>query len=316
METVWIVTIWDFITAKRLSITNWMCIDMTVKKWGNQHRSGDTGEEATSVWGKKLLGGYAGVKWTAKEIVDEVKDLNKYKLWVEPFSGLGRTAKYIDLPKVLNDKSEFANKYCKETFPDSVVENMDFMNTIDKYDSEDTFFLIDPPWRFATYDVNNLAFCDRKPWDYYDQLLKRIETLKGDWFLLNSADEHETNDILRNSKWGLKIVESEGKVIFGKPAKTMICSNMFDPNIKDQWISSESGKTKGKSKTKYAEGKTSVWGTKKLGGYAGVKHTAKEIVNNAHHHLFAFVSIGLAISTVISCRSLLPRINGSLTGDL
>lgn len=253
METVWIVTIWDFITAKRLSITNWMCIDMTVKKWGNQHRSGDTGEEATSVWGKKLLGGYAGVKWTAKEIVDEVKDLNKYKLWVEPFSGLGRTAKYIDLPKVLNDKSEFANKYCKETFPDSVVENMDFMNTIDKYDSEDTFFLIDPPWRFATYDVNNLSFCDRKVWDYYDQLLKRIETLQGDWFLLSSADEHEQKNILRNSKWGIKLVSSKGKVIFGKQARTMICSNLFDPNIKDQWISSESNKTKGQVKEIHKE---------------------------------------------------------------
>ena len=222
-----------------------MCIDMTVKKWGNQYKSGNTGEEATSVWGKKLLGGYAGVKWTAKEIVDEVKDLNKYKLWVEPFSGLGRTAKYIDLPKVLNDKSVFANEYCIEHFPDAKVENMDFMETIDKYDSEDAFFLIDPPWRFDTYDVNNLSFCDRKVWDYYDQLLKRVETLKGDWFLLNSADEHETKNILRKSKWGLKIVASEGKVIFGKNARTMICSNLFDPNIKDQWISSESDKTKG-----------------------------------------------------------------------
>ena len=226
-----------------------------VKKWGNQIKSGKVGDERTSVWGKKLLGGYAGVKHTAKQIIDEIPDISKYKLYVEPFSGLGRTAEYVSTPKVLNDKSEYANEFCKENFPNAKVENMDFMDTIDKYDSEDTFFLIDPPWRFDTYDVNNLSFCDRKAWDYYDQLLKRIETLKGDWFLLNSADEHETKNILRDSKWGLKIVESKGKVIFGKHARTMICSNLFDSDTKDVWVSTESNKTKGEPKVKISEEK-------------------------------------------------------------
>jgi len=189
-----------------------------------------------TAWKGKRLGGYSGVKHTAKEIVDKVSDIKKYKLWVEPFSGLGRTAEYVDLPKVLNDKSEFANKYCKETFPDSVVEHMDFMDTINKYDSEDTFFLIDPPWTFATYDLNELAVCDRNIKKYYEQLLERVETLKGDWFILNSADEHETKNILRKSKWGLIIVDSEKNVIFGNKARTMICSNLFDPNYKQEYI--------------------------------------------------------------------------------
>ena len=191
----------------------------------------------TTFWGKKLLGGYAGVKHTAKQIVDEVPDISKYKLWVEPFSGLGRTAEYIDLPKVLNDKSEFANNFCKENFPNAKVENMDFMDTINKYDSEDTFFLIDPPWRKDLYGENNMAFCDRNVWDYYKQILNIIENIKGDWFILNSADEHESKDILRDSKWGLKIVVSEGKVIFGKHARTMICSNLFDSNTKQSYKS-------------------------------------------------------------------------------
>ena len=181
-----------------------------------------------SVWGKKLLGGYAGVKHTARQIINEIPNISKYKLWVEPFSGLARTSNYINLPKILNDKSEFANNFCIENFPDAKVENMDFMETINKYDSEDTFFLIDPPWRFATYDVNNLSFCDRKVWDYYDQLLKRIETLQGDWFLLSSADEHEQKNILRKSEWGFKILQSERKVIFGHYARVMICSNLFN----------------------------------------------------------------------------------------
>ena len=115
-------------------------------KWGNQHKSGDTNDEPTSVWGKKLLGGYAGVKHTAKQITDLFPDMNNYEMYVEPFSGLGRTAEYVDGKViVLNDKSEFANKYCAEMFPNAIVENMDFMDTINRYDSSKTFFLIDPP---------------------------------------------------------------------------------------------------------------------------------------------------------------------------
>jgi len=189
-----------------------------------------------AVWGKKLLGGYAGVKNTAVQITNLYPDISKYKLYVEPFSGLGRTAQYVNnISMVLNDKSEFANYYCKKKFPNADVSNMDFMETINKYDSEDTFFLIDPPWRFDTYDVNTKSFCDRDVITYYTQILKRIDTLKADWFLLSSADEHEQKNILRDSKWGIKIVVSDNRVIFGKYARTMICSNLFDPTIKEDY---------------------------------------------------------------------------------
>ena len=190
----------------------------------------------TSVWGTKKLGGYAGVKFTAKQIVESIPNIIKYNLWVEPFSGLGRTANYVNLPKVLNDKSEYANSYCKEHFPESIVENMDFMETINKYDSENTFFLIDPPWQFFIYNDNEMAYCDRKVRLYYEQILNRIETIKGDWFLLSSVDEHEQQNILRKSKWGLIIVDSEKNSIFGNKARTMICSNLFNPNFKQEYI--------------------------------------------------------------------------------
>lgn len=212
-------------------------------KWGNQHHTDrNTDDPKTSVWGKRLLGGYAGVKNTADKIMKEIPDISKYKLYVEPFSGLGRTAKFVNIPMVLNDKSEFANKFCKENFPNASVSNMDFMETINKYDDDNVFFLIDPPWRFTTYNETVTTFCDRKVWDYYDQLLKRIETLKGDWFLLSSADEHEQKNILRDSKWGCKIVQSDKRVIFGKYAQTMICSNLFDSTRKDTWVSIDNPK--------------------------------------------------------------------------
>ena len=179
-------------------------------------------------WGARHFGGYAGVKHTAKHIVAQVPNMSKYNTWVEPFSGLGRTAEHVSgLNLILNDKSEYANNYCKEHFPNAIVENMDFMETINKYDSPTTFFLIDPPWRYHAYSLNNLAFCDRKVVVYYRELLERIKTLQGDWFLLSDAAERENYHTLTKSGWGTRVVMSEKKVLFGLYAKTLICSNLF-----------------------------------------------------------------------------------------
>ena len=189
---------------------------------------------AKSVWGGKLLGGYAGTKFTADKIKQLMPNMTKYGIYVESFAGLGRTAEDISVPIiVLNDKGEYSNQFCREKFPDAVVENMDFKDTILKYDTVNTFHLIDPPWRFECYNLNNKAFCDRKVYDYYKQILDLVENLKGDWFILSSADEHEQKHILRDSKWGTRIVVSDGNPIFGKKARTMICSNLFDPKVKE-----------------------------------------------------------------------------------
>ena len=50
METVKNVIIWDFMTAEELSIASQMCIDMTVKKWGNQYGVGKSTDEKTAFW--------------------------------------------------------------------------------------------------------------------------------------------------------------------------------------------------------------------------------------------------------------------------
>ena len=194
-------------------------------------------KEGKAFWKGKLLGGYAGLTNTADKIIAEIPDINKYKLYVEPFCGKGRTARFIDIPMILNDRSEYSVWYCKKEFPNASVSNMDFMDTIDKYDDHDVFFLLDPVWRKKHYKESDMSFCDRGVMDYYKQLLDRVETMKGDWFLCGSADEHESNNIIRKSRWGLKIVSSDKKVIFGKKAQTMICSNLFDPNIKEKYYS-------------------------------------------------------------------------------
>ena len=187
-------------------------------------------EGKTSVWGKRKLGGYAGVKHTAKQIIDLIPNIDKYTLYVEPFAGLGRTAEYIPsgMSLVLNDLGKLSNEYCKDKF-DCIVENMDFKETILKYDSPTTFFIIDPPWRFDTYTETSYTVCDRTVMEYYQQVLDVVENIHGDWFILSSFDEHEQRGILGKSKWGCREVQSENKVIFGKYARTMICSNLFDP---------------------------------------------------------------------------------------
>ena len=181
-----------------------------------------------SVWGAKLMfGGYSGLKHTAVKINDYIPNS---KIYVESFSGLGRTVQLRHEKIILNDKSEFANNYCKKKFPNAIVENMDFKDTIIKYDSKDTFFLFDPVWRFSCYDSHENAYCDRKPIEYYTQLLELTLSLKGNFIICSAVDEHEIKHILSKTakKRGYfsKIVESDKKVIFGKKARTLLVSNI------------------------------------------------------------------------------------------
>lgn len=181
----------------------------------------------TSVWGKRKLGGYAGVKHTAKKIIDLIPDITKYNLYVEPFAGLGRTAEYVNIPMVLNDMGKLSNEYCRNKFPNAIVENMDFKETIIKYDNPNTIFVIDPPWRFDTYTETSYTVCDRTVLEYYQQVLNLVENMQGDWLILSSYDEHEQKGILKKSKWKCKEIQSDNKVIFGKYARTLVCSNLF-----------------------------------------------------------------------------------------
>ena len=187
-----------------------------------------------SVWGKELMfGGYAGLKHTAKQICEYIP---KCKLYVEPFAGLGRTAQYVESDRfVLNDKSEYAFEFLTKNF-NAEITNLDFDKCMRLYDSKDTFFLFDPPWRFTCYDSHSQAFCDRTPIEYYSKVLKFVKECKGDFIICSAVDEHEIKKILSQRAkfrgYHSKIVESEKKVIFGKKARTLIVSNKpFVKNI-------------------------------------------------------------------------------------
>jgi len=185
-----------------------------------------------------MFGGYPGLKHTAKQISEHIP---KCKIYVEPFAGLGRTVELRHKKIILNDMSDYAVDYLKneyqyyDTFcmgtkgyPITITQE-DFMDCILRHDSPDTFFLIDPPWRFTCYDSHHNAFCDRKPIEYYQQILDILPKLEGDWIICSNVDEHEIKKILsktasRRGYFSI-IVESDKKVIFGKKARTLLVSN-------------------------------------------------------------------------------------------
>lgn len=108
----------------------------------------------------------------------------KYSTYVEPFSGLARVAPYVEAgQKVFNDRSEYANKYCRKHFPQATITNTDFMDCIKRWDSSETFFLVDPPWFNEIYAMDERCFIDRPHQEYYRQFLELAPNLKGDWML-------------------------------------------------------------------------------------------------------------------------------------
>ena len=211
---------------------------------------------------KTLLGlpnRYPGLTYTARQIS---LFFPKCKMYVECFAGLGRTAKYANCKTmVLNDKSEYSNKYCKKKFPNAIVENMDFIETIKKYDSKDTFFLIDPIWRTDFYDgtikftrkqnfknkkntevltqrelkklrdvyftPKGRAFCDRSVKQYLSDLDNILSTIKGHYILTLNKDGKF------NSKFTY-LVKYHRPMIFGNYPSTRLFSNKpFKRNCKE-----------------------------------------------------------------------------------
>jgi site-specific DNA-adenine methylase len=188
---------------------------------GHQWRTKRMGK---SVWGNKSFGGYAGLKHTALKVS---KYFPQHKIYVEAFAGLARTAKFTNADKIiLNDKSLHSNAYCKVNFPNAIVENMDFMATIHKYDSEDTFFLLDPPYSDNVYKLNENAFIDRYYREYYKELFNTTDALKGDWLIcVNRRNFTRFVDKLADGRYNFMHIQSDKNALFGKKANITILFN-------------------------------------------------------------------------------------------
>mgnify|MGYP003141822005 CR=1 FL=1 len=199
---------------------------------------------------------YPGLFFTASQIGAHFP---KCRIYCEPFSGLARTAKYARCEiMVLNDMGKYANECCKKNFSKAIITHEDFMACIKKWDSKDTFFLIDPPWDNSYYDSTGRdtynqgeakikkswkiksgerykkwnadqrkkhgdallapAFIDRNVKEYITDLENLLPTLQGK-FIVTLA-----NDQKIKSSYS-KLITYPGKVIFNFNPKTMMFSN-------------------------------------------------------------------------------------------
>jgi len=158
--------------------------------------------------------------------------------YVEPCAGLARTAKYNRSQKVvLNDKSDYSNHYCRKKFPNAIIENLDFIDCIKKYNSKDTFFLIDIPWRIDFYQGKGMTarsgtgitggYIDRSSAQYITDLKKILPSIKGPYIVTLP-----THFSCRKTKGKMvfpgpysKTLRSPKPFMFGNHASTVLFSN-------------------------------------------------------------------------------------------
>ena len=170
-----------------------------------------------------FVGGYPGLTLTARQISEYIPHC---KLFVDVFAGLGRVSKKVKAEKkVLNDMSEFAYSQNQKKFKNYTVTSEQFLECIKRWDSEDTFFFMDPPWRYMQYDPKHtLAFCDRSVNDYYKDLFRVVPTLKGNWIIAGEVHEKESGKAMQKSGYENLVIRTNKKMLGGR-IQVRLCSN-------------------------------------------------------------------------------------------
>ena len=159
---------------------------------------------------------YPGLVYTGKQIGHHFP---KSKYYIEPFSGLARTAKYSKSEiMVLNDISQFANKKCRKLFSNAIITNMDFIECIKKYNFEDSFFLIDPPWRLDFYDKETSKINRDTAAQYLKELEEILPTIKGTYIVTLESKKKI------KSPYSKLVIHTHSR-LFGNKPKTMMFSN-------------------------------------------------------------------------------------------
>ena len=170
--------------------------------------------------GNGHIRGYPGLKHTAFQIMEHVPSCNIY---MEPFAGLGRTAKYAKANHIiLNDMSDHAVNTLRKRFPNAIVTQHDWMLPLMIHDGPGVVELIDPPWRTEEYKngCHGLAYCDRTAATYYKQLFAILPYLEGHWFVCGDKD----NKALKDPRYHHKLFVSKHKIMGGNIA-TLVMSN-------------------------------------------------------------------------------------------
>jgi DNA adenine methylase len=131
--------------------------------------------------------------------IESIPDVNRavkiFYLYNASFSGSMRSFSYrLTSPRSL----EFYNKIKKleeihKRLKNVIIESLDFEEVINKYDSENTLFFLDPPY-FNTefyYSTNDLSF----KYEDHVRLLNLIKNIKGKFILTTYENELYTNEL-------------------------------------------------------------------------------------------------------------------------
>ena len=177
--------------------------------------------------GRFLLKGYPGLSIMGKAMSTYFP--STIKIYCEPFAGKARTAKYANAEKfVLNDMSDVSVAYLRKKFPHAEVTQEDFVDCIKRWDSKDTFFVLDPPWRYNVYTNNAGPVCNLRPWQYYCTLVKLCkEFIQGRWILCCDRTEKEIRSHVSRSGFPNIIIEHPTRVLYGHSVSIRLCSNMW-----------------------------------------------------------------------------------------
>ena len=178
----------------------------------------------------KRWAGFPGLAGTAKKIAKMVPSCLYY---VEPFAGTAKvnqelikrfkdpTDEIFIQEAILNDKSRFIYDWLEKEFPQAVITNFDFTDCIERWNSPNTVFMIDPPWN-KSYYLQKFSCFDRKNTnEYYEELLDMCNYIRGK-FIITTRKE---NKMMLNSGYKNILIESI-YAVSGKYPKVMVTTNL------------------------------------------------------------------------------------------
>jgi len=176
----------------------------------------------------KRWSGYAGLAGTAKKLAALIPTDCRY--YVETFAGTAKVYQELSKRKdfqpqeyILNDKSRFIVDWLLQNFAtgNTKISMQDFTECINTWDSENTVFLIDPPWFRGSYDQTFSCF-DRPSVKTYDtEIVNICKKIQGK-FIITSRKE---NKIYLQSGFSTKLVKSV-YVVSGKYPKVLVTTNI------------------------------------------------------------------------------------------
>lgn len=175
-----------------------------------------------------LVKGYPGLEGMAEQIS---KYFPSNPIHVEPFAGLGRTVGYSKASTIiLNDLSGFAVSYLRETYPNSIVTQEDFVEIIKKYrENPDVFMFLDPPWRKNIYKNNESpVFTMKNITDYYIHIFYWLndDKTKCNWLLCSDRDRHEIGVCIKNTGYNSIELEHSTKKLYNRPLAVQLVGNI------------------------------------------------------------------------------------------